>query len=86
MSWNFKTSNKISKPKNKVCNVDETVDFLKKKYTHISIEVLESIVVDTLVKHLTENKLRIEDIKEKYSNINEIEDIISDILKLNEKS
>ncbi|WP_338598498.1 hypothetical protein V6M85_07660 [Sulfolobus tengchongensis] len=83
MSWKLKDLKGLSTPTDvKTCTVDEAVRQLKDKYKEVGIETLTKIATDILVKHLTENKMTIEDVKKRYSNINNIDSIIMDILRL----
>lgn len=85
MSWNFKKSNKLNVNSKKTCTVDEVLDTISNKYKSININELSSIVNDVLIKHLTEHKISLSEIKEKYSKIGNINDIVNDILKLAEE-
>ncbi|TRM73617.1 FAD-binding oxidoreductase [Sulfolobus sp. E5] len=60
---------------------DEAVRELKKKY-EVDVKVLTDIATDILVKYLTENKISLDQIRLKYSYVKNIDNIISDILKL----
>ncbi|AKA74405.1 hypothetical protein SULI_11235 [Saccharolobus solfataricus] len=85
MSWKLKDLKGLSAPTNvKSCTVDDAVMQLKDKYK-VDVETLTKIATDVLVKHLTEKKMTIEDIKKNYSNIEEIESIVEDILRLSGK-
>ncbi|BFH73080.1 hypothetical protein SJAV_10240 [Sulfurisphaera javensis] len=84
MEWKFKNTNKLNANSEKTCTVDEAIKILKNKY-NIDIDLLTSITSDVLIKYLTEHKIGIEEIKKKYSNISEIENIINDILKVDEE-
>ncbi|BFI74465.1 hypothetical protein [Sulfurisphaera ohwakuensis] len=80
MSWNFK-SGKISLNSKKTCTVDEVIDELKNKY-NLDISTLSEIVNDVLIKHFTEHKMQLEDIKKKYANVNNIDEILQNIVKI----
>ncbi|ACP34501.1 conserved hypothetical protein [Sulfolobus islandicus Y.G.57.14] len=85
MSWKLKDLKGLSAPTDvKMCTVDDVVRQLEDKYK-IDVEILTKIATDVLVKHLTEKKITIEDIKKNYSNVKDIDNIIEDILRLSGK-
>ncbi len=82
MSWKLKDLKGLSAPKDvKSCTVDEAVRELKEKY-EVDVKVLTDIATDILVKYLTEKKVSLDEIRLKYSYVKNIDDIISDILRL----
>ncbi|AHC52209.1 hypothetical protein SUSAZ_10100 [Sulfolobus acidocaldarius SUSAZ] len=84
MTWKLKDNKILSTPtESKGCTVDEVIDKLRTKYKgKIDDQILVGITYDVLIKHMTEKKISLDEIRRKYSSVSNIDEVINEVLVL----